>query len=168
LNQIFKLYRIKANGGIKDIPQFVNNTGYSIRVFRPHLLKTGLNNDERLKRIIWYLISMGRLRILYIMDGNDVAHYSFILPKNFRFPFMNQGDLQIGPCFTHKKYRGQGLYTTALKLIPSIFADKASTFWIYTTDNNLTSQSVIEKSGYVFQGLMRNHGFFKVLKMIVE
>jgi RimJ/RimL family protein N-acetyltransferase len=157
-----------VDGERENMPVSVPDTIYSVKIFKPTLFKTGLNNDEKLKRNLWFLISMGKFKILYIMDGKNIAHYSFVIPKNFRFPFMKRGDLQIGPCFTDKKYRGQGLYKQALKIIPSVFASQTGKFWIYTTEINVISQHVIVNSGFNFQGLMKSYGPLRVMKTINE
>ena len=106
------------------------------------------------------------MRIFYIMKGNQVAHYSFITPKNFRFPFMKEKDLQIGPCFTFPEFRGHGLYGQALKLIPLLFIKQANIFWIYTTSTNIVSQYVIEKAGYDMQYMVKSSGLLRILKKI--
>lgn len=163
--QIFKLYK-KTDFNQDETPDqcLPADFPYTCKVFRPMFMRTGLNNAEILKRFLWYLITLGRLRIFYIMDGDIVIHYSFIIPKNFRFPFMDKGDLQIGPCFTDPKFRGRGLYSQALKLIPSLFSKQTSNFWIYTTDVNVISQHVIEKAGYGFNGYFISSGLFRILK----
>jgi len=137
---------------------------YKIQIFVPTVFRKGLDKAELIKRNIWYLITLGKYKIVYIMHGNKIAHYSYIIPKNFRFPFMKKGDLQIGPCYTYPSYRGKGLYADALKYIFSIFSDEDRVFWIYTAQNNEASRHVIEKSGFEFQNLLRNSGVFRILK----
>jgi RimJ/RimL family protein N-acetyltransferase len=163
--QLFKLY--KKTGFNQDetpVTGLSADLPYTYKVFRPSIMKTGLDNSENLKRFLWYLITLGKLRIFYIMERDIVIHYSFIIPKNFRFPFMNKGDLQIGPCFTDPKFRGRGIYTHALKLIPTLFSKQTSNFWIYTTDVNKISQHVIEKAGYGFNGYFISSGLLRILK----
>lgn len=160
---MIKLYKKVVNQDEIRIPFLPSEDDFSIKVFRPTIIKMGLDNSEKLKRFLWYLITFGRLRIFYILDGNQVVHYSFIIPKNFRFPFMNNDDLQIGPCYTDTNYRGKGLYTRALKMIPLIFHEQANTFWVYTTEENLISQHVIEKAGYIFHGIVKSSGLLRVL-----
>lgn len=163
--QLFKLYK-KADFNQDDTPFscLPVDFPYTYRVFQPSIMRTGLNDAEILKRFLWYLITLGKLRIFYIMDGDIAIHYSFLIPKNFRFPFMNKGDLQIGPCYTDPKFRGRGLYFQALKLIPKLFFEQTSNFWIYTTDTNMISQHVIEKAGYCFSGYFISTGWLRILK----
>lgn len=165
--QMFKLYYKKSIIRDESAASCLSADGaFTYKVFKPTIFKTGIDKSELIKRYLWYFITFGKLRILYIMDGDKVAHYSFIIPKNFRFPFMSKDDLQIGPCYTNPEYRGKGLYTHALRLIPLIFFKRTKIFWIYTTEKNAISQHVIEKAGYIFQGLMNASGFLRVLKMI--
>lgn len=163
---MIKLYRKIISQDNNTKPDLSLNSKYSFTVFKPTLMNTGLDNSERIKRILWYLITKGKLRIFYILENRRVIHYSFIIPKNFRFPFMNKEDLQIGPCGTDPDYRGQGLYSKALRMIPVLFSKQTNTFWIYTTEKNVISQHIIEKTGYDFQCLVRSSGILRVLKMI--
>ena len=164
----FKLYRkITGTLGI-TIPEILNEYHFTYKVFSPKLLNTGLDKSERFKRLLWFIITRGKLRILYFFDGTKIVHYSFVITKNLRFPFMAKSDLQIGPCFTNSNYRGKGLYTRALTLIPELFSHQTDTFWIYTTEKNIVSQHAIEKAGYVFQGRYMHHGIFRILKKIKD
>lgn len=138
----------------------------TLKIFKPTIYKLGLEKSDCLKKLLWFIITGGRMKIFYIIDGKNVAHYSVILPKNFRFPFMKKGDLQIGPCFTYPSHRGIGLYTLALKLIPLLFSKQTDLFWIYTTETNRISQRTIEKAGFGFQGLVKSVGPLRILEMI--
>jgi hypothetical protein len=124
VNPVIKLYRKDLSNDAGKIPIALSNPSFSVLVFKPTLFKTAIDNSEGVKRILWYLITFGRMRIFYILDGKRVVHYSYILPKNFRFPFMDSCDLQIGPCFTNPDFRGQGFYTQALLMIPSCFCEQ--------------------------------------------
>jgi predicted GNAT family acetyltransferase len=166
MTRLFKLYKKTIND--LDLTPIIgfSDFGYSILIFKPTLLRLGVDNSEMIKKFLWYFITMGRYRILYIMEDKKVVHYSFIIPKNFRFPFIGPDDLEIGPCFTENNYRGRGIYTRVLQMIPQIFKDSARTFWIYTLQNNNISQRAIEKAGYNSCGLARNTKVLRILKQV--
>jgi len=132
-------------------------------LYKPSLLKPVLRFKGLFKGFLWYLLSFGKLWIFYILDGAKVAHYSYVIQKNIRFPFMSDEDLQIGPCYTDVNYRGQGLYQTALKCIPISFSNKSNTFWIFTTVKNSISQHVILKAGFSLVGIGYTRGMLKRL-----
>jgi len=165
MGNLIKLYRISKENDSGQIPIFLEDD-FKIEIFKPTILKLGLDKSERFKRILWFIITFGQYIILYVIHDNQIAHYSFIIPKNFRFPFMKTNDLQIGPCFTYPGFRKQGIYTKVLKFIPNFFGKTGTTFWIYTTQSNLLSQKAIEKAGYIFVSYMKSTSLFRILKQV--
>jgi hypothetical protein len=164
MTKLLKLYK-KTIREDENMPiQSFSDDGYSVLIFKPTLFRFGIDNSERINRFLLYFVTMGRYRILYVMKGHKVLHYSFIIPKTFRFPFMGPNELEIGPCFTDIHYRGRGIYTRVLQLIPYIFKESAKTFWIYTVQSNIISQKAIEKSEFNYYGLLRITGILRILK----
>lgn len=154
-----------SNNEIKS--EWPNNVlGYESFVFKPSLFKLSLEQGSFLKDIAWFLLTLGKCKIVYLRDGKTIVHSSYLIPKNIRFPFMEQNDLQIGPCYTNENYRGKGIYTTVLKMIPTVFNESKRTFWIFTTEQNLISQRAIERSGYKRIGSVLPEGFLRILKNI--
>ncbi len=100
--------------------------------------------------ILWYLFSLGNFKVLVLLDGQIVVHYSYVTPKIYRFPFMKKGDIQVGPCVTHKSYRGQGVFTKVLELIPSLYPGRDRTIWTYTTEDDIAAQKAFKNAGYSF------------------
>lgn len=116
-------------------------------LFRMKLHK-GIYKRSNWLYLFWYLFTFGSYRILYIKVKNthQIAHFSNILPRFFKYNFMNSFDSQIAHCFTYKKYRGNGLYAFALSEINRKFKDRK--IWIGSHTSNLNSIKVIEKMGF--------------------
>ena len=82
--------------------------------------------------------------------------------KTFKFPFLNKGEFEIGPCFTLPKFRGRGVYPSVLIYI--LEKNKNSKFYMIVHKNNIPSIRGIEKSGFVFEKLIGKTKFLKVYK----
>lgn len=72
---------------------------------------------------------------------NNIIHYTFVLPKCFRLPFMKKSDLEVGPCYTHPDYRGRGLTPYILK---EVFKNHATSdiFGLIRHDNEKSIRAV--------------------------
>lgn len=139
--------------------------GYELELFRPSLFKLSNHNSDFFVNLFWFISTFGKYKILYVKKKGDIAHYSYIISNNIRFPFMKRNDLQIGPCFTYEEFRGNGIYSRILKIIPSYFPESES-FWIYTAENNSISRNIIEKSGFDFIGTAVKSGVFRIISII--
>jgi RimJ/RimL family protein N-acetyltransferase len=160
------IYNLPLNDTVKNIPFPEQILGFEASIFEPKILNLSQEKGTLLKDIAWFILSFGQYKIVYLRDGNTIVHSSYLIPKNIRFPFMGKNDLQIGPCYTNENYRGKGIYTTVLKLIPQVLAEPNRTFWIFTTEHNFISQRAIERSGYLRIGSVIPEGFLRVLKNI--
>lgn len=81
-------------------------------------------------------------RILLIFRDRELAHYSIVRSRDFRFPFMGPGDLQVGPVWTHPKYRRRGLAKRALALICSRWSGAHRRIWWLCSGDNSISELV--------------------------
>ena len=107
------LYRHSGNSSSTE---FILNPGYFLQVFKPVFFSLKRHKGNILIHIIWFVFTLGKYFIVYIMDENkNIIHHSYALPKFFKFPFMQKDDIQIGPCWTHKDYRGKGIYPFVLE-----------------------------------------------------
>jgi GNAT superfamily N-acetyltransferase len=150
----------KANNDIKLI-----NFPYKIEEFKPSLFKLKLTKYNNLKdilvHIIFFIVTSGKYRIIYVKDNDKIIHYSYIIPKNFRFQFMtSENDLHIGPSFTDESYRGQGIYTYILTYIIERFSYNGRRFYMIAHENNFSSQRGIIKAGFrevgkVYKNILR-------------
>ena len=105
-----------------------------------------------LARVWFRLISVGNLTIYYTTGpDNIITHTSYVIGKCFKFPFMKKGDYEIGPCFTHPQYRGQGIYPAVLRFITETISTKGD-FYMLVKPANKSSIRGIEKAGFTRVG----------------
>ena len=91
-------------------------------------------------------------RVFVIRDAEIVVHHSCVFPRYFRFPFMAEGDLQIGDTWTAPEHRGKGLATFALRKVVELCAKPGRKFWYVVADDNIPSIRVGEKVGFTAVG----------------
>ncbi len=145
-------------------PEFIN--GYRLYIYKPKLLNLNQYGDGLIVNLLWYLASMGRFSILVLLDNETVVHYSYITPKVFRFSFMGKKDQQIGPCVTHADYRGKGIFTSVLRLIPAYFTKQCDYVWTYTTQDDIAAQKAFKKAGYMFYSFAEMSLRTKIVRLI--
>ena len=111
----------------------------------------------------WFLFD--RLRVFrsngygvfLISQGRKVIHRSCIFPAFFRFPFMKEGDLQVGYLWTDPCARGKGLATAALREICQRVAGTGISLWYLVEETNAASIRVVEKAGFELVGFGQKH-----------
>ena len=146
MNNIYQFYKSDSNNKI-EIDNGFESFYFSPKFFTNKLHK-GLYKKSNLLYFFWYIITFGSYKILYIIDKktSNIAHFSNIMPKLFKYNFMRSSDLQILHCFTYKDYRGNKLYEYALSKILNDFND--NDIWIGSHVSNQISIKVIENSGF--------------------
>jgi len=131
---------------------------YSWTIWRPQTWPTlppGLSR-ARLRRRFLFRWAMSRLHlfadsgcgVLLIYDGERMVHYSGFTPRYWRFPFIANGDLQIGDTWTDPEYRGRGLALFALKMIVATLARPGRQLWYVVEVINKPSIRVAEKAQF--------------------
>ena len=91
-------------------------------------------------------------RIILVFCGDDLAHFSVARTKDYRFPFMRDDDVQVGPVWTHPSHRGRGLASAALlHLLAPMAAAWRRVWWICARDN-APSNAVAVRGGFSFVG----------------
>jgi RimJ/RimL family protein N-acetyltransferase len=85
---------------------------------------------------------------LLIYDRQRLVHYSGFTPRYWRFPFVANGDFQIGDTWTDPEYRGKGLALFAVREIVRILAKPGRRIWYVVESRNHPSIRVVEKAGF--------------------
>lgn len=143
-------YFFYRNDSINDISL---NKEFEFFYFKPSLFKMklhrGIYKRSDLLYLFWYIFTFGSYQILYVKQKKtgEIAHFSNIIPRFFKYNFMQYSDLQIAHCFTYKKFRVKGLYSSTLSKIHHTFNDRV--IWIGSHHSNIESIKVIEKSGFI-------------------
>ncbi|MCL5734651.1 MAG: methyltransferase domain-containing protein [Actinobacteria bacterium] len=146
-----------------------NVPGYSATVWRPapwRLLPTCLLRPGRPDELLclwhlffyWlyhylFLFSTSReYNILLVFCGGELAHYSVVRSRDFRFPFMAARDLQVGPVWTHPSHRRRGVAGRALAIVCSRLSRAGGRLWWVCMEGNRPSNLVARSQGFAAAG----------------
>jgi hypothetical protein len=159
----YLFYRRQAddlpNGAEKGLPE-----GYRCVFWKPTILTVcprGLpDRNSALTFLFWWLVygcglRRNGCRFLLIYSGSEVAHFTGILPKCSKFPFMAAGDVQFGPARTHDEHQRRGLLAFALDHLMRTYSKPDRDFWWLCRENNTPSRAAIEKAGFALAGVGR-------------
>lgn len=114
-----------------------------------------------LTRLYFAIITFFKAKIyIAFVDGN-VAHFSYVIPKCYKFPFLERDDYEIGPCYTDPKYRGNGIYPAVLRMI--ISSESGNGYMLVRPDNKPSIKG-IEKAGFAIVATCLRTSF-KIYKM---
>lgn len=132
---------------------------YTAEFWSPHgvaILPDGLN---WIPFAVWSVVfHHGRVfrnrdyQLLLIRKGGKLVHRSCIFPGYFRFPFMADGDLQVGDTWTDPAERGRGLAVWALTMAIRRLATDGKTVWYICDQDNSASVRVARKVGMKLVG----------------
>ena len=159
-----KLYKLARQGIPKDTKWPVSFIEYQCIVHSPDLFSLNKYGANMVINFLWYIFTLGKFKIVYLLDGDTVVHYSYITPKTFRFPFMGKNDIMVGPCFTNVYYRNNGVFTKVLRLINSVYCDKD--LWICANLNNAASIQAFVSSGYNFYSIAKISRLSKIVTLL--
>ncbi len=124
----------------------------------------------RFSIILFMLISLGRYRIYCVDDKKGLVHYSFVVPKSFKFRFLKKGDYHIGPCWTREDCRGKRIYGTVVKGIAKVLTEQANTSNVYVLieDENQASIRGIKNTSFERVGICSKSKYLRVYSEITE
>ena len=119
-----------------------------------------------LGRFFFYLMAKGRFWIYYVADreSGQMIHSSYVTGRSFKFPFMSQRDIHIGPCNTAPEYRGRGIYRNVLRVICRDHKDACNKVYMMVHEDNIPSIKGIEAAGFRHIGTVERTGIFKVYR----
>lgn len=108
-----------------------------------------------IRSVSWFVFAYGTLRV-YIVKGqnNEKIHISYMCTRSYKFPFLQDNDYYIGPCFTDEKYRGQGIYGAVLLKIIEDNPD-ANNFYMIIHQENISSQRGASRVGFEVIGKIK-------------
>ena len=143
---------------------------FVVQFFYPNPAFTFVSGEKRslktyILRLYFWLITFGKITLFFVKnDDGEIMHLSYVLSRNFKFPFMERDCLEIGPCITNEKYRKMGLYTTVLRFITGFSGYKQKSFYMLVHKDNFASIKGIENSGFVRIGSLKKTKYLKVYK----
>jgi len=124
---------------------------YDLRVVRPRLMISKLSALP-----IWPFLGFWLLHVTHMFRSRDHAvfvvtrdkvpvHYTAVVPKYFRFPFMGTDDLLLGSTWTDPRHRGRSIARSVVAEILRAHPDRRC--WYLARVGNLASRSVASASG---------------------
>lgn len=133
----------------------------NIRVFSPTWNNLRVNDFTSIwLYLFWYWFSVRKYQIYYVSDQENIVHVSHVLAKNPKFSFMGPEDMEIGPCWTHPEFRGQGLFPLVLGRIADDLQGRSGRLFIFAERGNAASLKGITKSGFRFCGSGEKSGIW--------
>ncbi len=121
---------------------------YDIELFSPTFFQLKEHSVKIYIYLFWFFFTKGQYRIIYVKKDNTIIHYTHILPKFFKFPFMGSNDLEIGPSWTDEQYRGKGIFPAVMAYAFGYFKEEKRTFHAFAHIDNIPSQKAILKVGF--------------------
>jgi RimJ/RimL family protein N-acetyltransferase len=106
------------------------------------------------------------INLLYL-DGK-LVHHTYVFPKFFRFPFMNDLDIQLGDIWTDSNFSKRGIAFESVSSLISMHPEKK--IWYLCEVSNLASVQLASKCGFtlVGKGYKMKSSFNLFSKYIIE
>lgn len=100
------------------------------------------------KYIQWKIATLGKVKVYVVYDDEKIVHCSYAVWGKDKFRFLGKTDIEIGPCWTHLNYRGQGIYPAILShIIQKELLDGGHAYMIIH-DSNEASRRGVTKAGF--------------------
>lgn len=117
-------------------------------------------------RWLFALISRGSVELYYVTEdaSGEIIHSSNVMGRSFKFPFMGDGDIHIGPCITAPAHRGKGIYKQVLNFINSEKQESCRRAYMLVSEGNLPSIRGIEASGFQQIGTVKKSKILKIYR----
>jgi 2-polyprenyl-3-methyl-5-hydroxy-6-metoxy-1,4-benzoquinol methylase len=121
----------------------------------PSCLRGTLDKQKLLRgRHLWFfwlhyhllhLVAEVEYKIALVYRNEQLMHFSIIRSKDYRFPFMQRHDLQIGPVWTDSAARGKGIATAVAVQLTKEAKPSWSRVWWICEISNVTSNQVAKR-----------------------
>lgn len=127
------LYKIDSTD-VKNMPKDSFDE-IDLKIFTPSLRGFFLKGEKigikiACIRLLFHVMTLGKVQIYYVQNGNDIIHTSYVIPACAKFPFMDRNDLEIEPCYTYPAFRGKGIYPKVLSEICRRRGNDTSAFYM--------------------------------------
>ena len=139
-----------------------------ISLFRPFIKGEKKNVKTFLARTMLFILSKGEFYIYYVREeatGRPV-HTSCVTGPGCKFPFMEKGDIHIGPCYTEPDHRGKGIYRNVLRAIHADSCRKHRRAYMIVDEENLPSIKGIESAGFTLVGAVERSKLWKIYRRV--
>lgn len=125
----------------------------------------------RFANFYWWLIN----KEVYLCEAfdnetNELMHYTYVMKKSYKFPFMEKNDYMIGPSVTIDNFKGRGVFGFALAYAQNkiLSSNKDANFIALIRDDNFSCHKGIEKIGMKNSNRRFNKNKLKIYKEVIE
>jgi len=154
------LYRKKFE---KEISTISRENKITYRVWKPSLFNIRPNGIKLSLILPWLvytclpLFTARVFKIYLVYDQGKLVHYSFLFGRSYKFPFIQNNDIFLGPIWTSDEFRRKGIsFNIATEIIYS-FGEKDNYFWWMCDEKNTGSRKLAEKLGFLQYGKVKRH-----------
>lgn len=161
-----RLYELKYKGYSRTAPNI------AVKVKKVSLFSHFIKGEKRslktfVVRSLFHLSSKGNFSIYYVTaeDGKPI-HTSYVTGPAPKFPFMDKGDIHIGPCYTDPDHRGKGIYRKVLRAIHADHCHGHRGAYMIVHEENLPSIKGIEAAGLTHVGTVERQGVRKIYRRL--
>lgn len=132
---------------------------YYLKIWKPSFFELVPKGLPKFPFFVWSIMYYLKLfrndnyRIFLVYYDKKIVHYSVILPKHFKYPSMDNNDIQIGPIGTDIKHRRKGIASHAVGKIIETYKNLECKFWYLTREDNIPSKEFIENLGFLKYGV---------------
>ena len=109
----------------------------------------------RIANFYWWLISRKTfLCEIHDTETKALMHYTYVMQKSYKFPFMSKRDYIIGPSVTIEEFRGKGLLGKGIAYVQHqvLSCNEEANFIALIREENISSRKGVEKVGMVNTG----------------
>jgi len=155
--QEYRFYRYLTRPADKEL-EISLPEGYEIRLFIPkfpRIVPPNLTRGLRHNFCSWWAMRVlgvfsrsEEYKVYTVYNAEDFAHYTVVVPRHFKFPFMGDNDIQANPVYTAPEHRRKGLAHAVIVQIKKDYAESGGCLWYVVRPENLPSIAHIEKLGF--------------------
>ena len=147
----------------------LSQEGYDVQIWRPSI-RSWKPPGKGWKYLIYTLFYFGkvfkndRYQALLIRSckSKEIVASLLIVPAYYKWKFMSDHDVQLTYVLVNTNNRGKGLGKVVLAVAIKSLMNLKGNVWYVTTKDNLRSQKLAERSGFVFYGYGKR-GAFKII-----
>jgi len=142
--------------------------GYHLKIWKPSIFKLPPKLLSRFRFILWSIMHFLKLfngpdySIFLVYYNEKIIHYSGVLPKYFKYPFMDEKDIQIGPSWTQEEHQRRGIASFVVSKIIEVYKKPGRRFWYITREENIPSVDFIESIGFLKYGVGIKKNRFRI------
>lgn len=148
-----------------------DNSDYDFREWKPGP-GSPLPPGKGLKYLLYWIFHYLRIfknrgySSILIYDGKVRVASLLVVPAYYKWPFMQEDDLQFTYVMTNEEYRGKGIGEKLLRYAIVRFRKPNRNLWYVTDSENPASVRLCTKVGFKLYARAKHSIIFKIIKPI--